>query len=343
MRTAQQGDQVQVHYVKRLQNGSVCSSREPLELTVGIDHPRLPGLGAALVGLTPGQATMLTIPPEQAYGLSDPARVRRWFRRRFPEHAALEPGKRVRFTDDRGRCRRVRILEVNAEVVVVDVNHRWAGQRLELEVKLVAIRDPDACPAAPAPKQEQSTSPVKAATGRSRQRPRRPRAVAFDVDAASLASLREALPGWEIVAIAGVSAASLTRTWDPGAADLLVVGVRNNATETLGLCRLLACCTPHAKEARQEMMEALGPRENRRSPAREVGAPLLFLVSPGQQTLAGAALEAGACSCLVLPINAEEVASMLARARAGNPPGRHTGGLDQAPEEDPWQDEGGEG
>src|SRR6516162_8638004 len=54
MRTVQQGDRVLVHYVKRFQDGSVASSRDrceaPLELTVGTDHPRLPGLGLALVG-----------------------------------------------------------------------------------------------------------------------------------------------------------------------------------------------------------------------------------------------------------------------------------------------------
>ena len=56
MRTAQPGDHIQVHYVKSLQNGSVTSSRgrAPLQLTVGIDHPRLPGIGVALVGLAPG-------------------------------------------------------------------------------------------------------------------------------------------------------------------------------------------------------------------------------------------------------------------------------------------------
>jgi hypothetical protein len=33
---------------------------------------------------------------------------------------------------------------------------------------------------------------------------------------------------------------------------------------------------------------------------------------------------------------------MLAQARAGNQPGRHTGSLDRAQEGDPWQEEGGE-
>jgi peptidylprolyl isomerase len=315
MRTVQHGDRVRVHYIKRWQDGSVAGSREPLELTVGTDHPRLPGLRGELVGLAPGQATTLTVPAERAHGLPDPARVRRWSPQRFPEGAKLRPGKLVRVTNARGRHRLVRVLEVNRKVVVVDGNHRRAGQRLELEVQIVAICEPGAGAGAAAP--------------------RPGRVVAFDVDAASLASLREALPGWEVVAVRGASAASLARGGAPGGpADLLVVGVRDNARETLGLCRLLAARTAPPVGAWEEAEET-----NR---GRRAGAPLLVLVPPEQQTLVGAALEAGARSCLLLPIHPKAVASMLATAQAGRRPGRHTLGLDRAEETDPWQEDGGE-
>jgi hypothetical protein len=63
---------------------------------------------------------------------------------------------------------------------------------------------------------------------------RRLRTVAFDLDAASLTSLREALPEWEIEVANGATAASLVQDWDPGAADLLVVNAREEVAETLG-------------------------------------------------------------------------------------------------------------
>ena len=46
MQTARLGDSVWVRYVKRTQDGSVvpARSRTPVEMTVGVDHPRLPGL-----------------------------------------------------------------------------------------------------------------------------------------------------------------------------------------------------------------------------------------------------------------------------------------------------------
>ena len=125
--------------------------RAPLELTVGIDHPRLPGLGLALVGLAPGTSTTINVPPERAYGPSDPARVHRWARTRFPQDQPLQVGAWVRFLSRQGRRRFVRILEVGHQTVVVDTNHRWAGQTLELEVKLVGIQAPDAGSAARLP------------------------------------------------------------------------------------------------------------------------------------------------------------------------------------------------
>jgi len=146
MQTARQGDRVQVHFVKRWQDGSTRSSRgrEPVELTVGIDHPRLPGLGLALVGLAPGGSAKVAVPVERAYGPPDPGRVRRWPRTRFPKDQPLAAGKWVRLSDSHGRRRLVRILEAHGQVVVVDTNHRRAGQALELEVQLVSIQVPAA-------------------------------------------------------------------------------------------------------------------------------------------------------------------------------------------------------
>jgi peptidylprolyl isomerase len=143
MQTAQHGDRVQVHYKKRFQDGTVTSSRnrEPVEMTVGVNHPRLPGLGLALVGLAPGSRKTLTIPADLAYGQPDPKRIHRVSRKRFPANTALEKGAWIRLTNDRGRRRLIRVLEVSDQTVVIDANHRWAGQAMEVEVELIGIRD----------------------------------------------------------------------------------------------------------------------------------------------------------------------------------------------------------
>ncbi len=146
-----------------------------------------------------------------------------------------------------------------------------------------------------------------------------PRAVAFDVDPASLLCLREAFPEWEIEAVEQATAASLTQDWNLGAADLLIVGARNDEAATVDLCRGL------------------------RKQAGRAVTPLLVLVPPAQPALVRAVLKAGANNCLVLPIHAKEVASMLVRAQAGNQPGRHTLDLEKAQIEDRWRDDGGQG
>jgi DNA-binding response OmpR family regulator len=148
--------------------------------------------------------------------------------------------------------------------------------------------------------------------------PHRLRAVAFDLDAASLVSLREALPEWEIDVVKGSKAASLDHDWNPSAADLLVVGARDKMAETLGLCRGLRSQVGRAK------------------------TPLLALLSPAQEALVRVVLEAGANSCLILPVHAKDLVSTFTRALAGNQPGRHTLGLDRAQHQDQWRDDGGE-
>ncbi len=144
MRVIKRDDRVQVHYVKVFQDGSTVSShgKLPTELTVGTDHPRLPGLGLTLVGLTVGESRTFVVPAERAYGPSNPRLIRRMARWRFAEHEDLSVGQWVRVWDRQYHRRLVRIVEIGEETVIVDANHRWAGQSQELEVRVLSIRGP---------------------------------------------------------------------------------------------------------------------------------------------------------------------------------------------------------
>src|SRR5271166_2092046 len=123
---------------------------------------------------------------------------------------------------------------------------------------------------------------------------KRSTAVAFDLDAASLTSLHEALPKWEIKVVTGVTADSLTHAWDPGDVNLLVVRAREEVAETLGLCRFLVACHEFSTDSRAGVAKTSGRHANRQSQAQRADAPLLVLVRPGQEALVRAALEAGA-------------------------------------------------
>ena len=175
------------------------------------------------------------------------------------------------------------------------------------------------------------------------------KAIAFDVDQASLISLRKALPDSVIEVVNGATAASLTRDWNPGTVDLVVVKARKEVAQTLELCRFLVSCGVLAKDApvvtdsQEEMPKTLGMHRRRRNVARRPHSPLLVLVRPSRKSIVRDVLKAGAHSCLMLPINAKDVASMLVHAQAGNQPGRHTLDVERAQTEDRWRDDGGEG
>jgi hypothetical protein len=179
--------------------------------------------------------------------------------------------------------------------------------------------------------------------------PMQSKVIAFDVDHASLISLRHALPDSMIEVVDGATAVSLARDWNPGTVDLFVVNTHEGVAETLELCRFLVSCGVLAKDAllatdsQDERPTELGLHRRRQNPGRRPHSPLLVLFPPTRKGVVKDLLKAGAHSCLMLPINAKEVASMLTHAQAGNQPGRHTEDLEGAQTEDSWRDDGGQG
>lgn len=149
------------------------------------------------------------------------------------------------------------------------------------------------------------------------------RVCTFDVDAVSLNSLRDALPGWRITTINGATVASLTPIWNPGVADLLVLSIGQKVTESLGMCRFLAFCTSYSGDARRDVSTSPGRPIDGHYQKHRSDAPLLVLVPSGQDTVIGAALEAGAHGCLFLPIHAGEMADTLTRVLAPGTSGWH--------------------
>jgi hypothetical protein len=169
-----------------------------------------------------------------------------------------------------------------------------------------------------------------------------PQLVALDVDPSSLLSIREAFPQCRIQIVNGATASTIVSTWNPRAADLVVLGMVGDGGTSLELCRSLGSCKRCSEDfntRKPEVVEA----EDGQSTSRISNAPLLVLLSPGQGHLVQAFLEAGAHSCLVRPVHFKDVFGMLKHAQAGNQPGRHTLHVEGAQREDVWRDAGGEG
>ena len=141
MTQAKTGDTVHFHYTGTLSDGSVFDSsegREPLAFTLGSGQI-IPGLDAALDGMTVGEAKTVTIPPEQAYGPRDPQARQAIPRDQIPADIPLEPGTMLQMQTPDGQAIPVTVAEADDQQVVLDANHPLAGQELTFAVEIVAI------------------------------------------------------------------------------------------------------------------------------------------------------------------------------------------------------------
>jgi len=115
----------------------------PLEYRHG-DGRLLPALQHALAGLAPGDHTVVTLAPGDAYGERDHALQQRVPAEVFGGADRVEAGMCFLAQSEDGRhVENVLVAEVDAEngTVLVDTNHPLAGMTLEFAVTVVAVRD----------------------------------------------------------------------------------------------------------------------------------------------------------------------------------------------------------
>lgn len=141
MSTANAGDTVRVHYAGRLDDGTVFDSsegRDPLEFTLGAGQV-IPGFEKAVEGMSVGDKSTISIPPEEAYGPRSDELVLRVQRDQFPDGVTPEVGQRFQMRTDNGNTVRVTVTKMKEESVEIDANHPLAGQALTFDVELVKI------------------------------------------------------------------------------------------------------------------------------------------------------------------------------------------------------------
>lgn len=142
MTKANTGDQVSVHYVGTLEDGTIFdNSRDrsaPLNFTVG-DGSLIEGFDSALIGMAVGETKSFTISPDKAYGESDPERKTSIPLAMFPEEITLTEGVHIPLRGPSGETIIGRILSVGEENVEVDINHPLAGKELTFEIELIEL------------------------------------------------------------------------------------------------------------------------------------------------------------------------------------------------------------
>ena len=139
---AQNGDRVAVHYTGTLDDGTVFdSSRDrgtPLEFVLGAGQ-MIAGFDRAVAGMKVGQTKKVILPPEEAYGEYREDMVAVFDRDRVPEGMDVQVGQQLTLQTDDGGIITATVIEVSAESITLDANHRLAGKELTFEIELVSI------------------------------------------------------------------------------------------------------------------------------------------------------------------------------------------------------------
>jgi len=143
-RTAANGDNVTIHYVGTLTDGTQFDNSrdrgEPVTVTLG-DGQLISGFNNAIVGLSEGGSTTFTVGPDEAYGDHDPERIAPLDRSMFPEDFPMNVGMTVPLQNDEGANFLAVITEYNDEFVTADFNHPLAGKDLTFTVEVLSVGD----------------------------------------------------------------------------------------------------------------------------------------------------------------------------------------------------------
>jgi peptidylprolyl isomerase/FKBP-type peptidyl-prolyl cis-trans isomerase SlpA len=138
---AKEGDEVQVHYTGKLEDGTVFDTSQdgdPLSFTIG-ENRVIPGFESAVVGMEPGDTKTTEIEPEQAYGEHRDDMVMELDRDQIPENVEPDVGQQLQLRLENGQTVPVLITALGEETVTIDANHPLAGRTLIFEIELIDV------------------------------------------------------------------------------------------------------------------------------------------------------------------------------------------------------------
>lgn len=102
----------------------------------------LPALERELTGAVKGDNLEIVIYPEDGYGYPNEELIQELEKEAFSSIEKLSEGMRVRGRSSTGEEQMFTVVEIRDDAVVVDANHPLAGQVLNFNVAVVAVREP---------------------------------------------------------------------------------------------------------------------------------------------------------------------------------------------------------
>jgi FKBP-type peptidyl-prolyl cis-trans isomerase 2 len=141
MAQAKQGDTVQLHYMGKLQDGTIFDTsreRHPLQFTIG-NGQVIVGFEQAVIGMKIGESKTARIPMEQAYGSRREDLVVTMDRTKLPPDLNPKIGQRLELTQVDDQTSLVTVTDSTETTLTLDANHPLAGKELTFDIELVGI------------------------------------------------------------------------------------------------------------------------------------------------------------------------------------------------------------
>ena len=138
-----EGKKVKVHYTGTLDDGSKFDSSvdrgEPIEFTC-MAGQMIPGFDSAVKDMAQGDTKNVHIPAAEAYGERDEAMVQQVPVDQIPNGDQLPVGQTVYFQGPMGPFP-AKVVSVDENNAVFDMNHELAGKDLTFEIELVEVAE----------------------------------------------------------------------------------------------------------------------------------------------------------------------------------------------------------
>ena len=138
------GNKIKVDYEGRLEDGEVFDSSthgdhsHPIEFVVGSGQV-IKGFDDAVIGMKRGEEKEFSIEAKDAYGQHDERLRQKVPRNALPKEQEPKVGMVLVVGAPDGRQFPVKILEVDKDFIVIDLNHPLAGKKLIFKIKIAEI------------------------------------------------------------------------------------------------------------------------------------------------------------------------------------------------------------
>jgi peptidylprolyl isomerase len=136
---AKEGDKVKVHFIGKLEDGTVFSTTrdsDPFEFTLG-EGQVISAFEKGVQGMEIGETIDITVSPEEGFGPRRDELITDVQKEALPEHVEPEVGQFWQVRQENGALVNVVVAEVKEDTVTIDANHPLAGKTLNFQIELV--------------------------------------------------------------------------------------------------------------------------------------------------------------------------------------------------------------